>query len=47
MRNNRKWIVLVFTIATFVTLRITMGPRHHGHGMHPGCTKELAPAEQH
>ncbi len=45
MRSNHKFIVLAFAIATFVTLRLTMGPRWHGHhscAAHEACTaKEI------
>jgi hypothetical protein len=30
MRSKRKFIVLAFAIASFATLRFTMGPRWHG-----------------
>lgn len=47
MRTNRKWIALAFAIATFATLRITIGTRWHGHhGCHASCEQATeAPAQ--
>ena len=36
--NNRKFVLLAFALATFFTLRFTMGPRvHHGCCMQDHC----------
>jgi hypothetical protein len=34
MRSGRGLILLAFAVGTFITLRLTMGPRWYGHG---GC----------
>ncbi|MFT3886456.1 MAG: hypothetical protein QM724_13845 [Flavobacteriales bacterium] len=37
-RSTRGLIVLAFALATFITLRFTLGPRWHGHGpCHQSC----------